>query len=90
MERRDYAARRFGAQLRRSLPEHALRYRIADEYLEVTQGLWDNWDEDAIIRNRETGQFFVKEKLHTLNHEGRFFPGGRSARHRAVAAGGNR
>jgi FMN-dependent oxidoreductase (nitrilotriacetate monooxygenase family) len=57
----------------RSHPEHALRYQIADEYLEVTQGLWDSWDEDAIIRNRETGQFFVKEKLHTLNHKGRFF-----------------
>jgi FMN-dependent oxidoreductase (nitrilotriacetate monooxygenase family) len=54
-------------------PEHALRYEIADEYLEVTQGLWDSWDEDAIIRDRETGQFFVKEKLHALNHKGRFF-----------------
>jgi len=57
----------------RSHPEHALRYEIADEYLEVTQGLWDSWDEDAIVRNRETGQFFIKEKLHTLNHKGRFF-----------------
>ncbi|WP_237153934.1 LLM class flavin-dependent oxidoreductase [Oryzibacter oryziterrae] len=54
-------------------PDHALRYEIADEYLEVTQGLWDSWDDDAIVRNRETGQFFVKEKLHTLNHKGRFF-----------------
>ena len=54
-------------------PEHALRYEIADEYLEVTQGLWDSWDEDAIARNRETGQFFKREKLHTLNHKGRFF-----------------
>jgi FMN-dependent oxidoreductase (nitrilotriacetate monooxygenase family) len=57
----------------RQHPDHALRYEIADEYLEITQGLWDSWDDDAIVRNRETGQFFVKEKLHTLNHEGRFF-----------------
>jgi FMN-dependent oxidoreductase (nitrilotriacetate monooxygenase family) len=54
-------------------PDHALRYEIADEYLEVVQGLWDSWDEDAIIRNRETGQFFIKEKLHPLHHKGRFF-----------------
>ncbi|MFC0279898.1 LLM class flavin-dependent oxidoreductase [Falsigemmobacter intermedius] len=54
-------------------PEHALRYEIADEYLEVTQGLWDSWDEDAVVRNRETGQFFDPSKLHTLNHKGRFF-----------------
>jgi FMN-dependent oxidoreductase (nitrilotriacetate monooxygenase family) len=57
----------------RTHPDHALRYEIADEYLEVTQGLWDSWDDDAIVRNRESGQFFVKEKLHTLHHKGRFF-----------------
>ena len=54
-------------------PEHALRYEIADEYLAVTQGLWDSWDDDAFTRNRETGQFFDREKLHTLDHKGRFF-----------------
>ena len=54
-------------------PEHSLRYEIADEYLQVTQGLWDSWDDDALPRNRETGQFFDKDKLHTLNHKGRFF-----------------
>src|ERR1700684_1495256 len=57
----------------RTHPDHALRYEIADEYLEVTQGLWDSWDDDAIVRDRESGQFFVKEKLHTLSHKGRFF-----------------
>lgn len=54
-------------------PEHALRYEIADEYLEVVKGLWDSWDDDAFVRNRETGQFFDKTKLHTLGHKGRFF-----------------
>ena len=57
----------------RQHPDHALRYEIADEYLEVTQGLWDSWDDDAVVRNRETGQFFDPTKLHTLNHKGRFF-----------------
>lgn len=54
-------------------PEHALRYEIADEYLEVTQGLWDSWDDDAVVRDRETGRFFDPAKLHALNHKGRFF-----------------
>ncbi|AJE48810.1 LLM class flavin-dependent oxidoreductase [Celeribacter indicus] len=54
-------------------PEHALRYEIADEYLAVTQGLWDSWDDDAVIRDRQTGQFFDPAKLHALNHKGRFF-----------------
>jgi len=57
----------------RAHPEHALRYEIADEYLAVTQGLWDSWDDDAFTRNRETGQFFDREKLHALDHKGRFF-----------------
>ncbi|WP_010460072.1 LLM class flavin-dependent oxidoreductase [Acidovorax radicis] len=57
----------------RSHPDHALRYEIADEYLQVTQGLWDSWDEDAVVRNRATGQFFDPAKLHTLDHKGRFF-----------------
>jgi len=54
-------------------PEHALRYRIADEYLDVVKGLWDSWEEDAFIRDKESGQFFDANKLHTLNHHGDFF-----------------
>lgn len=54
-------------------PDHALRYRIADEYLQVVKGLWDSWEEDAFVRNKESGQFFDASKLHTLNHHGDFF-----------------
>ncbi len=57
----------------RAHPDHALRYDIADEYLAVTQGLWDSWDDDAVIRDHEGGRFFDPEKLHALNHKGRFF-----------------
>jgi FMN-dependent oxidoreductase (nitrilotriacetate monooxygenase family) len=53
--------------------DHALRYQIADEYIEVVKGLWDSWDDDAFIRDRATGRFFVADKLHRLNHQGRFF-----------------
>ena len=54
-------------------PEHALRYRIADEYLDVVKGLWDSREGDAFIRNKESGQFFDASKLHTLDHHGDFF-----------------
>lgn len=54
-------------------PEHALRYRIADEYLDVVKGLWDSWEDDAFVRNKDSGQFFDPEKLHTLDHHGDFF-----------------
>lgn len=54
-------------------PEHALRYRIADEYLDVVKGLWDSWEEDAFTRDKATGQYFDPAKLHTLDHHGDFF-----------------
>lgn len=54
-------------------PEHKVRYQMADEYLDVVKGLWDSWEDDAFVRNRETGQFFNAEKMHRLNHSGEFF-----------------
>ena len=62
-----------GRNYSREHPEHELRYEIADEYLDVIKGLWDSWDDDAFIRNRETGVYADKAKLHTLGHKGRFF-----------------
>jgi FMN-dependent oxidoreductase (nitrilotriacetate monooxygenase family) len=62
-----------GRNYGRAHPEHALRYEIADEYLEIVQGLWDSWDDDAFVRDREAGRFFDREKLHTLGHKGKFF-----------------
>ncbi|PAF18515.1 LLM class flavin-dependent oxidoreductase [Terribacillus saccharophilus] len=54
-------------------PDHAERYRIAEEYLEVVQGLWHSWEDGAFVRDRETGQFFDEEKMHTLDHNGEYF-----------------
>ena len=54
-------------------PDHAKRYRIAAEYLEVAKGLWDSWEDDAFVRDKETGVFFDTDKLHHLNHRGEFF-----------------
>jgi len=54
-------------------PEHDERYRIASEYLQVAKGLWDSWEKDAFVRNKESGQFFDRDKLHTLNHQGKYY-----------------
>ncbi|WP_248923987.1 LLM class flavin-dependent oxidoreductase [Paenibacillus hamazuiensis] len=58
---------------RKEHPSHELRYRIAQEYLQVVKGLWDSWEDDAFIRNKETGQFIDPSKMHRLNHKGEFF-----------------
>lgn len=54
-------------------PNHATRYKMAYEFVEVMKGLWNSWEEDAFTRNKETGEFFDEEKLHPLNHEGEYF-----------------
>ncbi|MFC5449343.1 LLM class flavin-dependent oxidoreductase [Paenibacillus aestuarii] len=54
-------------------PTHSERYKIANEYLKVATGLWDSWEDDAFVRNKETGVFFDREKMHTLNFSGDYF-----------------
>ncbi|WP_144534130.1 LLM class flavin-dependent oxidoreductase [Bacillus pumilus] len=52
---------------------HHKRYERAEEFVEVVKGLWDSWEEDALVRNKETGEFFESSKLHELRHKGEFF-----------------
>ncbi|WP_127549899.1 LLM class flavin-dependent oxidoreductase [Paenibacillus amylolyticus] len=54
-------------------PNHALRYEIAEEHLNVVKGLWDSWEDDAFVGDKEQGVFFDPAKLHTLNHKGAYF-----------------
>ncbi|WFA85491.1 LLM class flavin-dependent oxidoreductase [Paenibacillus amylolyticus] len=54
-------------------PNHALRYEIAEEHLNVVKGLWDSWEDDAFVGDKEQGVFFDPAKLHTLNHKGAHF-----------------
>jgi len=54
-------------------PQKSDRYRRAREFAEVVIGLWDSWDDDAFIRDRETGIFFDPQKMHRLGHVGEHF-----------------
>ena len=52
---------------------HADRYERAIEFADVVTGLWDSWDDDAFIRDKEAGIFFDPSKVHPLNHKGKHF-----------------
>jgi alkanesulfonate monooxygenase len=52
--------------------EHSERYERAREFFDVVTGLWDSWADDAFIRDVENGVFFDPEKLHVLNHKGKY------------------
>src|SRR5271167_4968307 len=52
--------------------EHAERYRRAREFYDVVTGLWDSWADDAFVRDVEAGLVFDPDKLHVLNHKGKY------------------
>jgi FMN-dependent oxidoreductase (nitrilotriacetate monooxygenase family) len=53
--------------------EHDERYRRAREFFDVVTGLWDSWADDALIRDVESGIFFDPDKLHVLDHKGKYY-----------------
>jgi len=58
---------------RNDMPNHAERYARAREFLEVADKLWAGWEEGAVQPNKETGAYFVDEKIQPINHEGEHF-----------------
>jgi FMN-dependent oxidoreductase (nitrilotriacetate monooxygenase family) len=52
---------------------HAARYERAREFHQVVTGLWDSWDADAFINDKEGARLFDPARLHKLNHRGTHF-----------------
>jgi FMN-dependent oxidoreductase (nitrilotriacetate monooxygenase family) len=50
--------------------DHAERYARAEEFIDVAQGLWDSFEDDAFLRDKASGRYFDPRKLHTLDHQG--------------------
>ncbi len=53
--------------------EHDERYRRAREFYDVVTGLWDSWADDAFIRDVANGVYFNSDRMHVLNHKGKYF-----------------
>ena len=54
------------------LPPRDERYDRADEVLEACFALWNSWDADALILDKEKGLFADPAKVHYANYEGRW------------------
>ena len=52
---------------------HAERYERAEEFLEVVKKLWFSIDRDALVIDKEKGQFLRSEKVNPVNHAGKWF-----------------
>ncbi|MFT4267724.1 MAG: LLM class flavin-dependent oxidoreductase [Xenophilus sp.] len=64
------SARNFGLD---AVPDHATRYRRADEFTSVVKALWDSWEDDAFIGDKAGGRFVDTAKVHPIAHRGEFF-----------------
>lgn len=58
---------------RKGLDPHADRYARGEEFLDVVFGLWDSFEDDALLLDRENGWYHDPKKLHQLDHVGEHF-----------------
>jgi FMN-dependent oxidoreductase (nitrilotriacetate monooxygenase family) len=66
----DRAAQNFGLD---ALPEHDERYNVAEEYFDVVNQLWDSWEHDAVVMDRDTHTYADFTKVHTIDFDGKYF-----------------
>jgi FMN-dependent oxidoreductase (nitrilotriacetate monooxygenase family) len=52
---------------------HAERYARAEEFADVVLRLWDSFEDDAFVRDRAAGLYFDSDKLHFLDHVGKYY-----------------
>lgn len=48
-------------------------YPMKKEFLEIVEGLWDSYEDDAFIRDKESGIFLNPRRMHPLNYRGNYF-----------------
>jgi FMN-dependent oxidoreductase (nitrilotriacetate monooxygenase family) len=66
----DFAAMNYGLP---GMPEHDLRYDMADEYMAAVNALWDSWEPGALLADTNSGVLVDHTKVHAVNFEGTWF-----------------
>ncbi len=67
----DGAARNLGMDRQMS---HDERYDLAAEVVDVCYKLWEgSWEDDAVVADRKTQIYADPEKVHTIDHKGKYF-----------------
>lgn len=59
----------FGLDSRKA---HADRYRRATEFVDVVNRLWDSWEDDALVADKQSGLYADPQRLHAIDHDGEF------------------
>ncbi len=66
----DFAARNFGLD---GMPDHDLRYDMADEYMDLVGQLWDSWEPGALVADAESGKLVDHAKVRQVDFKGRWY-----------------
>jgi FMN-dependent oxidoreductase (nitrilotriacetate monooxygenase family) len=53
--------------------EHDLRYRMADEWIDVVRQLWQSWSPDAIKADEASGMFTDEAGVRPIDFQGEYF-----------------
>jgi FMN-dependent oxidoreductase (nitrilotriacetate monooxygenase family) len=64
------AGRNFGIS---QPPAHRARYERAAEFADVVKALWDSWEDDALVGDKQTARFVDTNKVHPIRHSGPHF-----------------
>ena len=66
----EHEAQNFGLE---TTLDYDTRYARSAEFVDVVKGLWDGWEDGALVLDKPSGRYFDEAKMHVLNHSGRFF-----------------
>jgi FMN-dependent oxidoreductase (nitrilotriacetate monooxygenase family) len=66
----EHEAQNFGLE---TTLDYDTRYARSAEFVEVVKGLWDSWEDGALVFDKAVGRYFDEAKMHVLNHQGLFF-----------------
>lgn len=64
------AAQMFGGK---DHPKAADRYARADEFLDIVIKLWESWEPDALVDDKQNNRFADPDKIHSINYVGEHF-----------------
>ena len=54
-------------------PEHDVRYGSADEFMDLTFRLWDTWEPDALVLDRDRGVYADPARIHHVASAGEHY-----------------
>jgi FMN-dependent oxidoreductase (nitrilotriacetate monooxygenase family) len=55
------------------LEDHDLRYERAEDFVAAVRGLWDGWEDGALIRDRASGRYVDTSRVREIDHQGPFY-----------------